>query len=86
MLRLAPGGTGNSRATVKPAKFATQIAILAPTGVGTRPALCGVAGEYAGKTFSLDAGPSVLGRDQRAANLVFASQADSISKRPWATW
>jgi hypothetical protein len=50
------------------------------TGV-TRPALHGVAGQYAGKSFSLDAGPSVLGRDQRAANLVFAPEADSISKR-----
>jgi hypothetical protein len=53
-----------------------------PPGIaGTRPALRGVAGEYEGKSFSLDAGPSVLGRDQRAANLVFASDAQSVSKR-----
>jgi hypothetical protein len=50
-------------------------------GTGTRPVLRGIAGQYAGKSFSLDAGPSILGRDQRAANLVFAPEADSISKR-----
>jgi pSer/pThr/pTyr-binding forkhead associated (FHA) protein len=48
--------------------------------MGSRPALRGIAGEYAGKAFSLEGGPSVLGRDQRAANLVFAS-SESISKR-----
>jgi hypothetical protein len=73
-----------NRTLPEPAKYAPLIAPLAPqlAGVtGTRPALRGVAGQYAGKSFSLDAGPSVLGRDQRAANLVFAPEADSISKR-----
>jgi hypothetical protein len=68
----------------QPAKFAPLAAPLTNlvTGVrGTRPALCGVEGQYAGKSFSLDAGPSVLGRDQRAANLIFAPEAQSISKR-----
>jgi hypothetical protein len=72
------------QALPEPAKYAPLTPPLAPqvTGVtGTRPALHGVAGQYAGKSFSLDAGPSVLGRDQRAANLVFASEANSISKR-----
>jgi hypothetical protein len=68
----------------EPAKYAPAIAPLTPqtAGVtGTRAALHGVAGQYAGKSFSLDAGPSVLGRDQRAANLVFAPENGSISKR-----
>jgi hypothetical protein len=69
----------------QPARYAPQIAPLAaalsPTAMGTRPALHGIAGQYAGKSFSLDAGPSVLGRDQRASNLVFAPEAHSISKR-----
>jgi hypothetical protein len=68
----------------EPAKYAPLIAPLAPTVPGeklTRPALHGLTGQYAGKSFSLDAGPSLLGRDQRAANLVFAPDADSISKR-----
>jgi len=68
------------QALPEPAKY---VSLTPPVsgGTGTRPALHGVAGQYAGKSFSLDAGPSVLGRDQRAANLVFAPEADSISKR-----
>jgi hypothetical protein len=66
----------------EPASYTPQIAVLTPNISGvTRPALRGVEGEYAGKSFSLEAGPSVLGRDQRSANLVFSSEADSISKR-----
>jgi len=62
---------------------AKQAALIAPHArqTGTRPALHGIEGQYAGKSFSLEAGPSVLGRDQRAANLVFASDAQTISKR-----
>jgi hypothetical protein len=59
---------------------ATYVPLTAGT-TGTRPSLHGVAGQYQGKTFGLDGGPSVLGRDQRAANLVFAADAHSISKR-----
>ena len=66
----------------EPAKYVPLTPPMAPQVSGvTRPALHGVAGQYAGKSFSLDAGPSVLGRDQRAANLVFAPEAASISKR-----
>jgi len=65
----------------EPAKYAPLTPPLAPSAAGNRPALHGVAGQYAGKSFSLDAGPSVLGRDQRAANLVFGPEAYSISKR-----
>jgi hypothetical protein len=71
----------------EPARYAPLIAPLAApltnqvAGVTGRPALRGVEGQYAGKSFSLDAGPSVLGRDQRAANLVFAPEAHTISKR-----
>ena len=71
------------QALPEPAKYVPLTPPLAPvSGVtGSRPALHGMAGQYAGKSFSLDSGPSVLGRDQRAANLVFAPEADSISKR-----
>jgi hypothetical protein len=73
-----------NRTLPEPAKYAPLTPPLAPTASGVaggRPALRGVAGQYEGKSFSLDAGPSVLGRDQRAANLVFAPENDSISKR-----
>lgn len=76
--------TPANQALPEPAKYAPMIAPLDPavTGVmGTRPALRGVAGQYQGKSFSLDGGPSVLGRDQRSANLVFAAEAQSVSKR-----
>jgi hypothetical protein len=69
------------QALPEPARYAPLTPPLAPSATGNRPALCGVAGQYAGKSFSLDAGPSVLGRDQRAANLIFAPEAGSISKR-----
>jgi hypothetical protein len=68
----------------EPAKYAPMMAPLAPQPIeaaGTRPTLRGVEGQYAGKSFSLEAGPSVLGRDQRTANLVFASDAQTVSKR-----
>jgi hypothetical protein len=65
----------------EPAKYVPLMAPIEARVTVGRPALHGVAGQYEGKSFSLDAGPSVLGRDQRAANLVFAPEADSISKR-----
>jgi hypothetical protein len=80
----APLASVRHQALPEPNTYAPPIAPIEAqiTGVtGTRPALRGVAGQYAGKSFSLDAGPSVLGRDQRAANLVFATEATSISKR-----
>jgi hypothetical protein len=83
-LRKKPQAVVRQQTLPEPAKYAPLIAPLAPTApgvTGTRPALRGVAGQYEGKSFSLDSGPSVLGRDQRAANLVFAPEAQSISKR-----
>lgn len=46
-----------------------------------RPVLKGIAGQYAGASIALDTGPSLLGRDQSAANLVFGAESDSVSKR-----
>jgi FHA domain len=46
-----------------------------------RPVLKGIAGQYAGAAIALDSGPSLLGRDQSAANLVFSADSDSVSKR-----
>jgi hypothetical protein len=80
----SPQTSLRNQALPEPAKYAPPIAPLAPTAAGvtaSRPALRGVSGQYAGKSFSLDSGPSVLGRDQRAANLVFMPEAHSISKR-----
>jgi hypothetical protein len=51
-----------------------------PLRTGPRPSLRGIAGQYAGSSFGLDTGPSTLGRDQRAVNLVFPPEANSISK------
>jgi hypothetical protein len=68
----------------EPQAYVPQIAPMParPVGMtGSRPSIHGIAGQYAGKSFSLDAGPSVLGRDQRISNLVFAPEAHSISKR-----
>jgi len=52
----------------------------APMMMGARgkPVLKGIAGQYAGASIALEQRPSVLGRDQHAANLVFES--DSVSK------
>jgi hypothetical protein len=71
------------RAFPEPAKYAPVMAPAPRTigPAGSRPALHGVEGQYAGNSFSLEAGPSVLGRDQRAANLVFAPEAQTVSKR-----
>ena len=46
-----------------------------------RPVLKGISGQYAGAAVALDNGPSLLGRDQSAANLVFGPESDSVSKR-----
>ena len=43
--------------------------------------LRGVSGQYAGSSINLESGASTLGRDPHGANLVFSSEADSISKR-----
>ena len=41
----------------------------------------GVSGQYAGAAVGLDVSPSTLGRDPQAANLVFAAESGSVSKR-----
>jgi hypothetical protein len=46
-----------------------------------KPVLRGVSGQYAGSSINLESGASTLGRDPHGANLVFSSEADSISKR-----
>jgi hypothetical protein len=46
-----------------------------------RPILRGISGPYAGATIEVAESGWVLGRDPRAANLVFPAQHDNISKR-----
>ncbi|MBZ5602719.1 MAG: FHA domain-containing protein [Acidobacteriia bacterium] len=46
----------------------------------TKPALRGLAGQYNGVAIPME-GATVLGRDPHGANLVFTSEADSVSKR-----
>ena len=76
----APRKTAPAASAPVPMQPLPEPETYVPPGTA-RPALRGVVGEYAGKSFTLDRGPSVLGRDQRAANLVFSSDASSISKR-----
>ena len=52
-----------------------------PVRRALKPVLRGIAGQYAGSSISLETAASTLGRDPQAANLVFSSEADSISKR-----
>jgi hypothetical protein len=68
--------TGRRQAVADPAPYPYP-----PAPLGTNPTLCGLVGQYAGESMPLDGGPSILGRDQHIANLVFPPQADSISKR-----
>ncbi|HTS77213.1 MAG TPA: FHA domain-containing protein [Bryobacteraceae bacterium] len=49
--------------------------------VPTKPALRGLAGQYAGASIPVDACASVMGRDQSAVNLVFGPESDAVSKR-----
>ena len=51
-----------------------------PAAQGTRPALLGITGRYSGESIELGETGVTLGRDPRAASLVFA-HASSISKR-----
>jgi hypothetical protein len=46
-----------------------------------KPYLKGVSGYYAGSSIQLEEEPWVLGRDREASNLVFPSDANSVSKR-----
>jgi len=60
--------------------FSPQIG-APPIGFGAKPVLKGIAGQYAGSAFSLESGGSTLGRDPGSANLVFGTEASSVSKR-----
>jgi len=46
-----------------------------------KPVMRGLAGQYAGASIPVDAGPSVMGRDQASANLVFGPESGAVSKR-----
>jgi hypothetical protein len=52
-----------------------------PPLLAGRPALLGIAGQYAGSSIGLDSGPSTMGRDPSSVNLVFPAEVNSISKR-----
>jgi hypothetical protein len=77
------------RGARQPARIATAIpdpppyqspnAVPVPLKPG-KPALRGIAGQYAGVTIPLD-NTTILGRDPQTANLVFTFEADSVSKR-----
>ena len=73
----------NTRQTVARAlttlRSAVPLAAYAPRP--SRPVLKGIAGQFAGASIALDAGPALLGRDQSAANLVFGPESGSVSKR-----
>ncbi len=62
-------------------QFYGQVPTPVPIVRPKRPVLHGIAGKYAGASVSLEAGPSVLGRDQSVSNLVFPPESDSVSKR-----
>jgi hypothetical protein len=81
LMAFRPARKRVSQAMSRPQTLPEPAAYVPPTGPGAQPALRGVTGQYQGKSFPLDGGPSVLGRDQRSANLVFAAEADSVSKR-----
>lgn len=53
----------------------------APVRKPPRPVLRGISGYYAGKTIELEDRPWILGRDPHAANLVFPSDSQSISRK-----
>lgn len=57
------------------------VAMAPPVAFPTKPVMRGLAGQYANASIPVEARPSVLGRDQGAANLVFGAEADAVSKR-----
>ena len=74
--------TSRRRAPVpEPMAYPYPPAVAPMPPMGTKPVLRGIAGQYAGSAIGLDVSPSTLGRDPHAANLVFASEAGSVSKR-----
>jgi hypothetical protein len=55
--------------------------IAQPVPFPSKPVVRGLTGQYANASIPVDARPSVMGRDQAAANLVFAVDSDAVSKR-----
>ena len=55
--------------------------VAQPLPFPTKPVVRGLTGQYANASIPVDAHPTVMGRDQAAANLVFAVAADAVSKR-----
>lgn len=55
--------------------------VAPPVPFPTKPVMRGLAGQYANASIPVEVGPSVMGRDQTAANLVFGAEADAVSKR-----
>ncbi|HLX45911.1 MAG TPA: FHA domain-containing protein [Bryobacteraceae bacterium] len=52
-----------------------------PVPIATKPAMRGLTGQYAGTSIPVELRPTILGRDQSVANLVFGAGSDSVSKR-----
>ncbi len=76
-------GLALRRGTKQPARVATAVPDpprYMPAPRTGKPGLRGVSGEYNGVMVPLE-GVTVLGRDPHAANLVFGSKAESVSKR-----
>lgn len=52
-----------------------------PSPVYGKPFLYGLSGEYAGKTFPLNNGKTVFGRDTKLANIIFPQTTKGISRK-----
>jgi hypothetical protein len=55
--------------------------IAQPIPFPTKPVVRGLTGQYADASIPVDARPTVMGRDQAMANLVFGLDSDAVSKR-----
>lgn len=56
-------------------------AVNAPLNGSEKPVLYGLSGEYAGKTFPLNNGKIVFGRDTTLANIIFPQTTKGISRK-----
>lgn len=61
---------------LEPPAYVPPVVVAKPV----KPSLRGVAGQYSGASIPIESA-TVLGRDPHGANLVFTSEADSVSKR-----
>jgi pSer/pThr/pTyr-binding forkhead associated (FHA) protein len=68
------------RSVPNPAPYPYPSPTPSPQPAAQRPVLRGISGQYAGSAISIE-NANTLGRDPRAANLVFGAEADSVSKR-----